>query len=52
VLRFSEKEAARRWAAQEYPRQWTESSELSRLPLTGLARKVLRRLQIMPKEVR
>jgi A/G-specific adenine glycosylase len=52
VLRFSEKEAARRWVAREYPRQWTESSELSRLPLTGLARKVLRRLQIMPKEVR
>jgi A/G-specific adenine glycosylase len=52
VLRFSEKEAAHRWAVREYPRQWTESAELSRLPLTGLARKVLRRLQIMPKEVR
>jgi A/G-specific adenine glycosylase len=52
VLRFSEREAARRWVAREYPRQWTESSELSRLPLTGLARKVLRRLQIMPQEVR
>jgi A/G-specific adenine glycosylase len=47
VLRFSEREAAHRWAAQEHPRQWTDSSELSRLPLTGLARKVLRRLQIM-----
>jgi A/G-specific adenine glycosylase len=47
VLRFSEQEAAHRWAAQEHPRQWTDSSELSRLPLTGLARKVLRRLQIM-----
>jgi A/G-specific adenine glycosylase len=48
VLRFSEREAAHRWAAREHPRQWTDSSELSRLPLTGLARKVLRRLQIMP----
>jgi A/G-specific adenine glycosylase len=48
VLCLSEPEATRRWAAREHPRQWTASSELSRLPLTGLARKVLRRLQIMP----
>jgi A/G-specific adenine glycosylase len=48
VLRFSEREATPRWAARENPRQWTDCSELGRLPLTGLARKVLRRLQIMP----
>jgi A/G-specific adenine glycosylase len=48
VLRFSEREVAHRWASREHPRQWTDSSDLSRLPLTGLARKVLRRLQIMP----
>jgi len=52
VLRFSPREAAHRWAVRESPRQWTDISELSRLPLTGLARKVLRRLQIMPQEVR
>jgi A/G-specific adenine glycosylase len=52
VLRFSAHEVAHRWAAREYPRQWTDSSELIRLPLTGLTRKVLRRLQIMPTEVR
>jgi len=48
VLSFSEQEAKRRWAAREYPRKWANSSELSSLPLTGLARKILRRLQIMP----
>ena len=52
VLRFSEREAAVRFPSGESPRQWTKSSELSTLPLTGLARKVLRRLQIMPKDVR
>ena len=52
VLRFSPRQAAHRWAVRESPRQWTDISELSRLPLTGLARKVLRRLQIMPQEVR
>ena len=51
VLRFSEQEAKLRWPAGATPRQWTKSSELSTLPLTGLARKVLQRLQIMPKEV-
>ena len=51
VLRFSEQEAALRWPMQKNPRQWTKSSELSTLPLTGLTRKVLQRLQIMPKEV-
>ncbi len=49
VLRFSEPEARLRWSARKTPRQWTKSSELSTLPLTGLARKVLQRLQIMPK---
>jgi A/G-specific adenine glycosylase len=51
VLRFSEQEARLRFPAGENPSQWIKSSELSRLPLTGLARKVLQRLQIMPKEV-
>jgi A/G-specific adenine glycosylase len=48
VLSFSEQEAKRRWPAREYPHKWASSSELASLPLTGLARKVLRRLQIMP----
>jgi A/G-specific adenine glycosylase len=52
VLRLSAREAAPRWSAREYPRQWTQTSELNRLPLTGLTRKVLRRLQIMPEEVK
>jgi A/G-specific adenine glycosylase len=52
VLRFSEHEATLRFPSGENPRQWTKSSELTTLPLTGLARKVLRRLQIMPKDVR
>jgi A/G-specific adenine glycosylase len=51
VLRFSEQEARLRWPTQKNPQQWTKSSELSTLPLTGLTRKVLRRLQIMPEEV-
>lgn len=51
VLRFSEQEARLRSPTQKNPQQWTKSSELSTLPLTGLARKVLQRLQIMPKEV-
>jgi A/G-specific adenine glycosylase len=51
VLRFSEQEARLRWPDRKIIRQWTKSSELSSLPLTGLARKVLQRLQIMPKEV-
>ena len=52
VLRFSEQEARLRWPAREDSLRWTMSSELSSLPLTGLTRKVLRRLQIMPQEVR
>jgi A/G-specific adenine glycosylase len=48
VLRFSEHEARNRWPAQRHLRQWAKSSELGSLPLTGLARKILQRLQIMP----
>jgi A/G-specific adenine glycosylase len=48
VLRFSEHEARNRWPAQRYRRRWAKSSELGSLPLTGLARKILQRLQIMP----
>jgi A/G-specific adenine glycosylase len=52
VLRFAEQEASLRFPPGENLRQWTRSSELSTLPLTGLTRKVLQRLQIMTKEVR
>ena len=52
VLRFSEQEATLRSPAGASPRQWIRSSELKTLPLTGLARKVLQRLQIMPNEVK
>jgi A/G-specific adenine glycosylase len=52
VLRFAEQEAKLRLPPGENLRQWTRSSELSTLPLTGLTRKVLQRLQIMTKEVR
>jgi A/G-specific adenine glycosylase len=48
VLRFSEHEARNRWPAQRSRRRWAKSSELGSLPLTGLARKILQRLQIMP----
>jgi A/G-specific adenine glycosylase len=52
VLRFAEQEANLRFPTGQNLRQWARSSELSTLPLTGLARKVLQRLQIMTKEVR
>jgi A/G-specific adenine glycosylase len=52
VLRFTEHEATLRWPKQKTPQQWTESSELGALPLTGLTRKVLRRLQIISNEVK
>jgi A/G-specific adenine glycosylase len=48
VLRFSEDEARDRLLARRYSRRWAKSSELGSLPLTGLARKILQRLQIMP----
>jgi A/G-specific adenine glycosylase len=47
VLRFSEDEASGRWPAQRHLRRWAKSGELGSLPLTGLARKILQRLQIM-----
>ncbi len=52
VLRFAEQEVRLRLSSDKNPRQWTDHSELNTVALTGLARKVLRRLQIMPKEVR
>jgi A/G-specific adenine glycosylase len=51
VLRFAEQEAALRFPSGQNLRKWTRSSELSTLPLTGLARKILQRLQIMTQEV-
>jgi A/G-specific adenine glycosylase len=48
VLGLSVEEAERRWAAREYPRKWARPSDLATLPLTGLARKVLKKLQLMP----
>jgi A/G-specific adenine glycosylase len=50
VLTFSEEEAERRIPARGYPRKWAKTSELGSLPLTGLARKALQRLQIMPRK--
>jgi A/G-specific adenine glycosylase len=47
VLRFSEHEARDRWPAHRNLRRWAKSGELGSLPLTGLARKILQRLQIM-----
>jgi A/G-specific adenine glycosylase len=52
VLGFSEREAPTRIPPGANPRRWVRSSELNSLPLTGLARKILRRLQILPQEVR
>jgi A/G-specific adenine glycosylase len=52
VLRFAEQEANLRFPSGGNPRQWTRSSALTTLPLTGLTRKVLQRLQIMTKEAR
>lgn len=45
VLRYSEEEA--RALPSPHPRKWTRTSDLGKLPLTGLTRKILRRLQIM-----
>ncbi|HEV2275140.1 MAG TPA: A/G-specific adenine glycosylase [Acidobacteriaceae bacterium] len=50
VLSFAEKEGLRRLAPGGSERKWTKVSDLPRLPLTGLARKILRRLKIMPAE--
>jgi A/G-specific adenine glycosylase len=49
VFKFPEREGKRRLAAAGAARRkWVVTSELARLPLTGLARKVLQRLKIMP----
>jgi A/G-specific adenine glycosylase len=45
VLRYSEEET--RSLPSPHPRKWTRTSDLGKLPLTGLTRKILRRLQIM-----
>ena len=50
VLRFPEKEGKRRLAPAETRRKWIAASDLDRLPLTGLSRKVLQRLKIMSME--
>jgi A/G-specific adenine glycosylase len=47
ILRFSEKEAAQRWPVRGHARKWAKSGDLASLPLTGLTRKVLKRLHIM-----
>jgi A/G-specific adenine glycosylase len=49
ILRFSEREAKRRLRPAAEQRKWVRTSELHRLPLTGLTRKVLKRLKIMPR---
>jgi A/G-specific adenine glycosylase len=50
VLRFSEQEASTRVPAGNNTRRWVQSSELRSLPLTGLAKKILHQLQILPAE--
>jgi A/G-specific adenine glycosylase len=53
VLGLSVEEAERRWTPRAHPRKWARPSDLATLPLTGLARKVLQKLQLMPaREVR
>jgi A/G-specific adenine glycosylase len=48
VVRLSERESRRRLPARDPQRRWIKTSELGEMPLTGLARKVLQRLQVMP----
>ena len=50
VLRLTLKEGRRRLAANAPERKWVTVSELRSLPLTGLARKILQRLKVMPIE--
>jgi A/G-specific adenine glycosylase len=45
VLRYTGEEL--RTLTSPHPRKWTRTSDLDKLPLTGLTRKILRRLQIM-----
>ncbi|HEY4049311.1 MAG TPA: A/G-specific adenine glycosylase [Acidobacteriaceae bacterium] len=47
VLRLPQKLGRRRLAATASTRKWVKASELAHLPLTGLTRKILKRLQIM-----
>ena len=51
VLRISAEEAGRRCPPRGHARRWVKGADLSRLPLTGLARKALRRLEIMPSTI-
>lgn len=48
IVRLSEREARRRASERNPRRHWIKVAELAGLPLTGLARKALRRLKIMP----
>lgn len=48
VVRISERESRRRLPARDPRRHWIKTSELGEMPLTGLARKALQRLQLMP----
>jgi A/G-specific adenine glycosylase len=48
VLRLAERERRQRLLETATGRRWTSVTELETLPLTGLARKILRRLKILP----
>jgi A/G-specific adenine glycosylase len=48
VLRFSEKESRRRLPPGGHKRKWLPLTEVNQTPLTGLARKILRRLGVTP----
>ena len=50
VLRLPVREGDRRLADNNSRRKWIKLSELDRVPLTGLSRKVLQRMKIMPTE--
>ena len=47
VVTFTHTEVRRVLSFREHPRRWVKVSALGRLPLTGLARKALHKLQIM-----
>lgn len=47
VLRLPQKLGRRRLTATGSTRKWVKASELAQLPLTGLTRKILKRLRIM-----
>ena len=48
IVRLSEKESRRRLPARDARRHWIKASELGEMALTGLARKALQRLKVMP----